>query len=41
MQNLSIDDIVIGVRSIGTNGVESPVSAYVLVPRNFNSPAAP
>jgi len=41
MQNLSIDDIVIGVRSIGTNGVESPVSAYVLVPRNFNTPAAP
>jgi hypothetical protein len=41
MQNLSIDDIVIGVRSIGANGVESPVAAYVLVPRNFNAPPTP
>lgn len=41
MHNVSIDDIVIGVRAIGKNGVESPVSAYVLVPRNFNAPLVP
>ena len=37
--SVSIDDIVIGVRAIGKNGVESPVAAYTLVQRNFNSPA--
>jgi hypothetical protein len=39
--NLAIDDIVLGVRAIGRNGIESPVAAYVLVPRNFAAPAAP
>jgi hypothetical protein len=39
--NVSIDDIVIGVRSIGKNGIESPVSAYALVPRNFSNPPLP
>ncbi|WP_051669488.1 M20/M25/M40 family metallo-hydrolase [Bryobacter aggregatus] len=39
MPGLSIDDIVLGVRAIGKNGVESPISAYTLVQRNFNSPA--
>lgn len=39
--NLPIDDIVLGVRSVGKNGTESPVSAYVLVPRNFGSATAP
>ncbi len=36
--SVSIDDIVIGVRAVGKNGVESPVAAYTLVQRNFNSP---
>ncbi|MCX6610917.1 MAG: M20/M25/M40 family metallo-hydrolase, partial [Acidobacteria bacterium] len=37
LPGLSIDDIIVGVRSIGKNGVESPVAAYILVPRNFNA----
>jgi hypothetical protein len=41
MHNVSIDDIVIGVHAIGKNGIESPVAAYVLVPRNFNAPLVP
>ncbi len=41
MPNLSIDDIVIGVRAIGKNGIESPVTAYTLVPRNFAAAPAP
>jgi len=41
MPNLSIDDIVIGVRSIGKNGIESPIEAYILVQRNFAAPQAP
>lgn len=41
MPNLSIDDLVIGVRAVGKNGVESPIATYVLVPRNFNAPAVP
>ncbi len=41
LPNLSIDDIVIGVRSIGKNGIESPVAAYALVSRNFNIPPLP
>ena len=36
--SISIDDIILGVRAVGTNGVESLVAAYVLVPRNFSSP---
>ncbi len=39
--NLSIDDVVLGVRSVGRNGTESPVSAYILAPRNFAAPAVP
>lgn len=31
--NLPIDDIVLGVKAVGKNGVESPVSAYMIVPR--------
>lgn len=38
LPGLSIDDIIVGVRAIGKNGVESPVAAYILVPRNFNNP---
>jgi hypothetical protein len=41
MHNLSIDDIILGVRAIGTNGVESPVAAYNLIQRNFANPATP
>lgn len=37
LPGLSIDDIVVGVRAIGKNGAESPVAAYILVPRNFNA----
>ena len=41
LPNVSIDDIVIGVRSVGKNGIESPVAAYTLVSRNFNNPPLP
>ena len=35
LRNLSIDDAVIGVKAIDTEGVESVVSAYVLPKRSF------
>ena len=35
LRNLSIDDAVLGVKAIDTEGVESVVSAYVLPKRNF------
>lgn len=41
LPNVSIDDVIIGVRSIGKNGIESPAATYVLVPPNFNTPATP
>ncbi len=41
LPGLSIDDIIVGVRAIGKNGVESPVAAYMLVPRNFNAAPLP
>lgn len=41
LRNYSIDDVVIGVRAVGKNGTESPVSAYTLVPRNFAASAVP
>ena len=35
IKNLSIDDVVIGIKAIDQEGVESLVSAYVLPRRNF------
>ena len=35
LKNLSIDDVVIGIKAIDQQGVESLVSAYVLPRRNF------
>lgn len=32
IENFSIDDVVIGVKAVGTNGFESLVSAYIMTP---------
>lgn len=40
LRGISIDDLVLGVKAVDKDGIESPVSAYNLVPRNFSNPAA-
>jgi hypothetical protein len=37
LKNLSIDDVVVGVRAVGASGVESLVTPYVIMPR-FRAP---
>jgi hypothetical protein len=40
LKGISIDDIVLGVKAVDKDGLESPVAAYNLIPRNFSNPAA-
>lgn len=41
LKNLSIDDLVIGIKAVNAAGVESLVSPYILPPRPLNGTATP